>query len=238
MEFNENLEWDSKTYSEYINYLISMQDIEYKNFQKNLVQTNYEIIGIRVPVMRSIAKSICKTDIIKFLNNKESNYFEDIFIRGLIIASIKDKELLKKKIIEFSFFIDNWAINDSFSSSLKIIKKNKEEFFSLINQLISLKTTYSIRLALIMLLDYYVEDDYIDKIFDILDSIKSEEYYINMAKAWLLCDCFIKQKSKTLLYLNNNELDKFTINKAISKMRDSYRVSKEDKEMILQFKKS
>ena len=90
--------------------------------------------------------------------------------------------------------------------------------------------TYHIRVGLILLLCYYVEEEY-------LDNIKSDEYYVNMAEAWLVCEIFIKYENVGLKYLEHNELNKFTINKSISKIRDSYRVDKEMKEYILKFKK-
>ena len=74
-------------------------------------------------------------------------------------------------------------------------------------------------------------------IFNEADNLFNEtEYYVNMAMAWLLCECFIKQKAKTISYLQNHKLNKFTINKMISKCCDSYRVSKEDKEYLKQFR--
>jgi len=50
-----------------------------------------------------------------------------------------------------------------------------------------------------------------------------------MAVAWLISICYIKYRNKTLEYIKKNMLDDFTHNKAISKIRDSYRVSSEDK---------
>ncbi|MGN1057828.1 MAG: DNA alkylation repair protein [Candidatus Avelusimicrobium sp.] len=85
----------------------------------------------------------------------------------------------------------------------------------------------------------FLDNQHIDQVFKILDNFKTEQhYYVNMANAWLLCECFIKQREKTLNYLKNHNLNNFTINKTISKCRDSFRVSKEDKEMLLTFKQS
>ena len=57
-----------------------------------------------------------------------------------------------------------------------------------------------------------------------------------MAEAWLLCELFIKHKEETLKYFETHNLNKFTINKTISKIHDSYRVSYEDKEYINKYK--
>ena len=83
----------------------------------------------------------------------------------------------------------------------------------------------------------FINDDYIDRIFEILDRFQNEEeYYVNMMNAWLLCECYIKQRKRTLEYLNHNKLNKFTINKGIQKCRESRRVSLEEKEMLLKYK--
>jgi 3-methyladenine DNA glycosylase AlkD len=80
-------------------------------------------------------------------------------------------------------------------------------------------------------------NEYIDKIFLIMNSLYNEEhYYVNMMNAWLFCECFIKRRDKTIEFLKTHKLNKFTINKGISKCRDSYRVSNEDKEMLLKFR--
>lgn len=93
------------------------------------------------------------------------------------------------------------------------------------------------RIGMSILFNFINNSDYIDKIFKLLDKFYYEEdYYVNMMNAWLLCECFIKQRDKTLRYIKNNNLNKFTINKAIQKCRESYRVSKEDKEMLLEYK--
>ena len=61
-------------------------------------------------------------------------------------------------------------------------------------------------------IDWY---DYIDEIFRKIEKITNEEYYVQMAIAWLISFAYIKQKEKTEKYLLNNNLDKFTLNKSI-----------------------
>ena len=57
-----------------------------------------------------------------------------------------------------------------------------------------------------------------------------------MAVAWLMCELMIKNRNQTLKYLEKHILNDFTINKTIGKCRDSYRVSKEDKEFLLKYR--
>lgn len=88
-----------------------------------------------------------------------------------------------------------------------------------------------------MLLDHYVKEEYINEIFEVIDNIKNEEYYVEMGIAWLVAEMYIKFPKQTMEYLKNCNLNKFTYNKALQKARESYRVSKEEKESLNKMKK-
>ncbi|MDE5539429.1 MAG: DNA alkylation repair protein, partial [Bacilli bacterium] len=187
--------------------------------------------------LRTIAKSILKGNYQSFLKVSSTTYFEEIMLQGLIISSIKVLNELMPYFYHYIELIDNWALNDTFCNSLKIVNKNKTYFLNIIDDLIKSKKEYHVRVGLILLLSYYVEVEYLNLIFKYIELSASEYYYVNMARAWLLCEVFTKYESATLNYLEHHNLDKFTINKAISKIRDSYRVNKEMKAHILKFKR-
>ncbi len=232
-----NIIWDNNSYNNFINYLKSNSENSYKEFSEKLTFTKYEMLGIRLPKLRSIAKEISKSDYKSFLKICKSTYYEEVMIKLLIIANIKELDELMIYFDNAVNLIDNWALCDTFCNSLKIVSKNKEYFLEVIDKLIKSDKTYDIRVGLILLLCYYVEEKYLDLIFNYLDSIKSDEYYVNMAEAWLICEIFIKYENIGLKYLELNHLNKFTVNKAISKIRDSYRVSEYMKDAILKFRK-
>ena len=236
MDF-KNIKWDKNDYRNYEKYLLSLQDLEYKKFHSGLIKTNYGIIGIRVPIMRNIAKEIYKGNLTDYLKINDNNYYEEIFIRGIVISKIKDMNLLIEEFNKFVYKIDNWAICDSFCNSLKIVEKNKEVFWNIILKLIKVQDEFVVRTAIILILNYYIEEKYMDDIFNIFDNLNTDKYYINMAIAWTLCEMYIKQKDKTLKYLENNKLNSFVINKTISKIKDSYRVTQEGKEDLNKFRK-
>lgn len=233
-----NIIWNKEKYGEFVNYLISLKDDKYRDFNSKLITTKYKMLGIRMPILRKIAKEISKGDYASFLKVSINNYFEEVMIKGFVIASIKDVEELNDYFYSYLDLIDNWTINDSFCNSLKIVSKNKEYFWSVVENLVYSNKEYYIRVGLIILLNYYVEEYYLDKIFLMLDSIKNDLYYVNMAEAWLLCEIFTKYSDITMLYLEHNKLNKFTINKTISKIRDSYRVDKKLKDYILKFRRN
>ena len=233
----KNITWNEDSYQEFINYLKSISEKQFKEFSEKITFTKYEMLGIRLPKLRDIAKSISKGDYKSFLKVCKTTYYEEVMIKLLVIANIKDVNELMFYFDEAINLIDNWALCDTFCNSLKIVEKNKEYFLTKIDELIKSNKTYHIRVGLILLLCFYVKEEYLELILKYLDNIKSDEYYVNMGEAWLICEIFIKYESVGLKFLEYNKLNKFTINKSISKIRDSYRVSKEMKDYILKFKK-
>lgn len=237
MEKLKKEKWLKSDYEEYILYLKSLSDEQYKNFHSKLTTTKYEILGIRVPIQRKIAKMISQGNIESFLEWGKDNYYEEVMIKGFVIASIKDKEILLKYLDDYVSLIDNWAINDGFCNSLKIVKKDKDFWFDYFKKYLSSKEEFRIRVALIIFLSFYVSDEYLERIFKLIDEINVDKYYVNMGIAWLLCECFIKYRDKTLEYLLKSQVNVFTFNKTISKIRESYRVTKKDKEYLNSLKK-
>lgn len=224
-------------YSLFIEYLKSISDTKYKEFSTKLTLTKYEMLGIKIPILRNIAKELSKCDYKFFLSIASNTYFEEVMLKCLVITHIKDLNELMKYFYSCVNLIDNWSINDTFCNSLKIVANNKTYFLKVIDKLIKSKKEYYLRMGLILLLNYYVLEEYLEIIFNYLDMIESDLYYVNMAEAWLICEIFIKYPDYALKYLENNKLNNFTINKSISKIRDSYRVKREMKDYILKFKK-
>lgn len=236
MQFN-NINWNDTSYNKYINYLISIKEDKYQKFTSKLTKTKYEMLGIRIPTLRLIAKDIIKGNYLEFLKYSKCMYFEEVMIKGLVIASIKDEEIFDKYFIEYIKLIDNWSLCDTFCNSIKIIRKYPNKYFGICKKLCQSKDEYFIRVGLITILSHFVTDNYIDDIYEILDNLNSDTYYVNMGAAWLLCDLMIKFQSKTLKYLENTELSDEIINLGIKKMRESFRINKELKEDLLKFKR-
>ncbi len=231
----KSINWE-KDYNLFIDYLFSIRDIKYKEFNSKIINTKYEILGVRSPILKKIAKEIFKGDYEAFLNIQDYKYYEIIMLKGLVLGFIKDINKLENYFYSYLYLIDNWALCDSFCANLKIVNTNKEYFKGIIDNLINTGHEYKVRVGLVLLLDFYVEKEYLEYLYFII-SKNNDLYYVNMARSWLLCECFIKYQKETLEYLDNNNLDKFTINKAISKIRDSFRVSKDVKEYILKYKR-
>ena len=218
--------------------MISLQDIKYKEFNISLVLNyKYEMIGVRVPIMRDIAKQIGKTDIKEFLEYAKDRYYEEVMLQGLVISFIKDESQFYEYFQKYIDKIDNWAICDSFCSSIKIVRKYEEKYFKEAIKMALNKEEFISRVGLIMILNHFISQRNLKTILEILNKISSDKFYINMAEAWLLCEAYIKFPKEIKEYLKENKLNKFTQNKAISKIHDSYRVKREEKELLSNFRK-
>lgn len=224
-----------------INKLLNQYiDNNYKLFHQRICFTKYEILGIKIPTLREICKQLLKDyDYQEILNKLNYKYYEHVMLHGLIIANAKvnfdEKILLIDKFIPY---IDNWAICDIFISELKLIKNNKELFLKYLLNLYQNKNEYYQRFFIVSLLNYYIDDEYIDFVLQKMLEIKSEYYYVKMAIAWCLSICLIKYFDKTYNYLitNKNNFDKWTYNKALQKGIESYRITKENKELLRKIK--
>ncbi|MBO4816556.1 MAG: DNA alkylation repair protein [Clostridia bacterium] len=219
------------------NKLFEMQDLKYKEFHSSLSPNVDNIIGVRVPKVRQYAKELYKNNELEDIKIGDK-YCEELMLQGFIIG-LQTKEPIEKvisKIDEFVPKINSWAVCDTFCSSLKITKKYPKEIFNLIEKYLKSKKEYEIRFSIVMLLDYYINDEYIDKVLEILENIKSYKYYVQMANAWAISVALVKYYEKTIKFLENCNLDKFTYNKAIQKAIESYRITNEQKEYLRNLK--
>ncbi len=218
--------------------LFELQDLKYKEFHSSLCPNVDNIIGVRVPKLREMAKEISKKDYDEFLRNVKDEYYEELALHGLVIGYSKISiEDTFKYLKEFVPKINSWAVCDTTCSNLKITKKYMKEMWDFLEQYINSDKEYEIRFALVMYLNYYLTEEYIDEILKKIDKITNKEYYVQMAIAWLISFAYIKQKEKTEKYIKSNKLDTFTLNKAIQKICESYRVTEQEKEYLKKYKK-
>lgn len=150
--------------------LKKLQDKKYQEFHKGLCPNTDNIIGIRVPVLRKYAKDLLKQyDFEELIKNIDNQYYEEILLQGMLIGlSKQDIKTTKEYIKQFVPKIDNWAVCDVFCAGLKITKKHKEEMYEFLQQYIKSDKEFEIRFGIVMLLDYYIEEQYLDKLFKYL----------------------------------------------------------------------
>lgn len=213
--------------------LFEYQDLGYREFNSKLIPNidKETMIGVRIPDIRKIEKSLSIEEKEEFLLKLPHKYFEENMLHGIIISNMKDYNKVITNLEKFLPYVDNWAVCDSISP--KIFKKNREKVITNVLSWIKSNHTYVCRFGIGMIMQLYLEDEYFKKTYlDIIAEIKTEDYYINMMRAWTFQVALVKQWKEAIKYIEKGLLDEFTHNKTISKSCDSYKIEKEKKEYL------
>ena len=217
--------------------LLALQDKEYMDFQAKLIPTvdPKRIIGTRTPQLRDLAKELLKTyDCSLFLDDLPHKYFDEDQLHAFILSGMKDYDECTGRLEKFLPFVNNWATCDQMSP--KVFKKHKGELLEKVKTWIASEDTYTVRFAIGMLMEHFLDDDF-DKAYPkMVAGVRSEEYYINMMVAWYFATALAKQYDAVIPYIEKKKLDKWTHNKAIQKSAESFRVSPEHKEYLKSLK--
>lgn len=215
---------------EVIKELFSMQDLEYKNFHSKLIPNIQEetIIGVRTPALRKYAKEFAKSNLAEqFLKCLPHRYYEENNLHGFLLEQIKDFEPCMEEVEKFLPYIDNWATCDVLAP--KAFKKNLPELFKKIKVWIESDKTYTVRFAIGMLMRYFLDEEFDIRYPRMVAKVRSDEYYINMMIAWYFATALAKQYEAVLPFIENQQLDTWTHNKAIQKAVESRRITPEQK---------
>lgn len=217
--------------------LLEFQDKKYKQFNSKLIPdvSPDTQIGVRIPHIRKIAKELKGSDEAKaFLNALPHEYFEENNLHGYLLETIKDFDEAIMLTEKFLPYIDNWATCDTITP--KVFRKNLPALYDKIKVWLNSGETYTIRFGVNMLMKFFLDENFTDETLMLVAEIKSEEYYVNMVRAWFFATAMAKQREATLPYLENKTLDTWTHNKTIQKCIESFRISKEDKIKLKEMK--
>ena len=215
-----------------------LSDPKYKAFNESLIPGTSTAYGVLVPAIRNIARAVIKSSPEDFLKVSRPDSYEEIMLRGMVIAGMKLPVSDKLPLIEgFLPLIDNWAVCDTFCGDIKLRSpEEKRLIWEFMEPLFCDPREFYARFVLVMFLGHFVEPDYILRGLGAIEALTQEQYYVRMAAAWAVSVCYVKFPGETLPLLQRRTLPKFTQNKSIQKIRESYRVPKEDKDMLLQYK--
>ena len=207
------------------NFLVKNSEEKYRDFNKKLMpDTTYEVLGVRTPVVKKLAAEIAKDkDASAAFLSSEHRFYEEWLLHGLVIA--EEKENVSDVLTNLRLFmprINTWAICDGVVAALKIFKKHKTKAMEFVKELLTSEKTYYVRFAVVILLDYFIEKDYLKEIVALTLPIKSGEYYIDMAVAWLYSVMLVKEFDFTVKIIEEKRLPRFTHNKAIQKAIESF----------------
>lgn len=213
--------------------LFEMQDTGYRDFHARLVPTvkKEKIIGIRTPILRKFAKEFGKTERSEmFLKVLPHQYYEENNLHGLLIEQIRDYDKCLKELERFLPHIDNWATCDLLA--LHMMKKHRDIFIREIYRWMESDKPYIIRFGISMLMRHYLDEGFKPEYPEKVATIRSEEYYVNMMRAWYFATALAKQYEKILPFLEEQRMDIWTHNKTIQKSIESYRITQEQKDHL------
>ena len=218
---------------EIVTELFKMRDVDYAQFQGKLIPTvsSDRVIGVRTPALRAFAKDLYKDpDIDEFLCATPHQYFDEDQLHAFVISLEKDFDKCIALVEKFLPFIDNWATCDQLSP--KCFKKEQKKLLSYIKVWIKSNHTYTVRFAIGMLMQHYLDDGFKTEYADMVAEVRSDEYYINMMIAWYFATALAKQYESIVPYIEERRLAVWVHNKAIQKSVESYRITAEQKEYL------
>lgn len=211
--------------------LCAMAEPSFAAFTRKLMPGVEGVLGVRLPKLRKLAKQIAKGDWRAYLRQAQDTSYEEIMLQGMVIgyAPIPDDEVFDV-VRWFVPKIDNWSVCDSFCITWKYAKAHPEAVFDFLQPFLQAQDAFAVRFAVVMLLDYYAQLDWLPRVFDALDTVTHPDYYVRMAVAWAISMCCAADPEQTLLYLQRNTWEDFTHHKAIQKILESRQIAQDYKQ--------
>lgn len=213
--------------------LFALQDKEYQAFQSKLMPTvpPETVIGVRTPLLRKLARELAGTpQAEQFLQSLPHRYYEENNLHAFLLERIRDYDTALTETERFLHYINNWATCDCFCP--KVFAKHKAELLVPIRRWLGSEQVYTVRYAMGLLMRYYLDEDFRPEYLAWVANIRSEEYYLNMMRAWYFATALAKQPEDALPWLTERRLDVWTHNKTIQKAVESFRVPAERKQQL------
>lgn len=203
--------------------------------KKELAKIKRTTFGISIPELRKFSKKIAKEDYKYFLENDDFSSFELKLLHAFVIGYVKDEiKVILKYFKEFIPQVDDWAVNDSLCQNFRIARKYPDIVWDFLMKYKNSKKEFESRIVATVLLSHYLNDEYIDRVIEVLDSLNTDKYYAQMGVAWAIATVMGKYPEKCLKYLKSKDchLDNITMKRTKQKIRESFRVSDKIKEII------
>ena len=205
--------------------------------KKELSKIKRTTFGISIPELKKFAKEVAKDNYKEFLEENDFSSFELKLLHAFVLGYAKDDiKILINYFEDFIPQVNDWAVNDSLCQSFKISRKYPEIFWKALMKYKKSKKEFESRVVSVCLLSHYLNDEYIDKVIQVLDKLNTDNYYSQMGVAWAIATIMGKYPNKCLKYLQSTacHLDIITLKKTKQKIRESYRVPDKIKNRIKQ----
>ena len=222
---------------EIVELLFSKQDIKYRDFQAPLFPNleKERMIGVRTPELKRLAKELYGSETANnFIETLPHYYFDENQLHAFLISLIKDYQTCLNEVDRFLPYVDNWGTCDQLSP--KVFAKHKGELITQVKKWLKSKHAYTVRFAIGVLMQHYLDESFKEEYMKLVAAIKSEEYYINMMAAWYFATALAKQWNTTIKYLEEQKLSPWVQNKTIQKAVESYRITDEQKAYLKSLK--
>ncbi|HIY62570.1 MAG TPA: DNA alkylation repair protein [Candidatus Mediterraneibacter stercoripullorum] len=223
--------------------LFQLSEESYKDFNRNIVPGEERMIGVRLPALRKLARETAKSSGREYLDEAAEamgpdSLHEEIMLYGMVLGYTKmEKEERAERLDRFVPLIRTWAICDTCVTGYKFMEKEPDYWFDYLKRYETSDKEFDLRFMIISMLSHFIDDRHIDEVLRLCGSIRNDGYYTKMGVAWTVSVCYVKYPEKTRKLLESGVMDEFTHNKSIQKIRESYRVSREEKEELKKLKK-
>jgi 3-methyladenine DNA glycosylase AlkD len=224
-------------------------DGEYAEFNRRITGTGKEVLGVRTPDMRRLAKAVARGKepwqsgarldakaLREFLRAMDKDVYEQVLLAGLLIgyAELTDRERigLARAYLKYA---DSWALIDLFAARMK--RFDRELWRDFASRCLAARAEFTVRYGVILLMSNFLTDEAIEGVFEELRRVRHDGYYVKMGLAWLYAEAAVKRYELTLRALEQEGVDAWTRRKAYQKMLESYRFSPEQKDEIRALRK-
>lgn len=206
----------------------------HKAFVEKLTPCGIPSLGIKVPLIKQFAKKIQPTyEMLETIPLNE--YIEQDILYGFLLnrlGKVKDNQYdyyMEKYVASMA----NWMTVDTFVSNTTFQKDEQERLYRYIQKWLKSEKEFVVRTGVVMIKKYFIQQKDFDEIFELLSTISYGPYYIDMAVAWLLCSMACLDFTYIYAHLIDvHKWSEFVYKKAIQKMRESYLITKAQKEML------
>ena len=210
--------------------LILLAEPKYKEFSSKLTPNIDNILGVKLPILRKIAKKISKENYHNFLSQNDDEFFELTMLEAMVVTYLPIEEQ-EKYIKNFIPKINNWAVCDSFCTGLKNLT------LDFIEPYFNSKKEYELRFAFVILINYFIDSNY-DFVIQKISEFNNDQYYAKMAVAWCLSICIIKNYNQTLKDIKTLKIHPWVLKKGITKAIESLRLAQTQKEELKSLRKT
>lgn len=212
--------------------LIQAADPTMEAYQRKVVSdSHYPMYCIRMLVLRRLAKQCAKGELDTLLAEAAWESYEEVLVLGLAVAYEKiplgDKLAKLWKLLPK---IDSWGMTDSIVPTLRPQPQEARILWDFAVACLTQEAEYTRRFGIVIFLNHFLTAQWIPMVEEQVAAIQDDRYYVQMAQAWLLAEMAVTQPERVTRILKQGKLHLFVHNMTIRKMRESYRIPREQKQ--------